>query len=240
MQVFCFLRIFVYDREIFLYTMIMKLRFISIFFLCLILGVLFLLRKQHDNTKSIVITAFGDSVTEGYGLPYENSYTAQLEALLRTDGFPRATVYNKGTSGDTSYDGLSRVDEVIAQKPDIVIVAFGANDGLRHLPTGNLRNNLLLIVTQLQSNDIVVVLAGIKPPSMFAADYGVAFQKVFAEVAKERKVTFIPDLMEGVSFHPNLTISDGLHPNKDGYTIIAKRNVLPKIVEAIGLLEKNK
>lgn len=192
---------------------------------------------QKVDTRKIVITAFGDSLTEGYALPYEDSYTAQLERLLRARGFPGVTIYNKGKSGDTSLDGVKRVEEVIAQKPDVAIVAFGGNDGLRRLPANLLKDNLLLIVSALQQNHSTVLLVGIEPPHILGPKYAEDFKRVYEEVAKEKKVLLVPNIMEGVALHPNLTIEDGLHPNKSGYTIIAEKNMYAKVVEAIGLIK---
>jgi len=195
---------------------------------------LFVLKeKMNVDERPITIVAFGDSLTEGYGVAPSDTYPAQLENLLKERGFPNLTIYNKGYSGDTSYDGLRKVDEVLALKPQIVLLAFGPNDAMRRVPPALIKDNLSLIVRKLQSNGIVVVMEGFKVPLEVGGEYGSDFESIFQDMAKSMSLIYVPNLLDGVAFRANLVQKDALHPNKDGYSIVAKRTVLPYAMRAI-------
>ena len=140
-----------------------------------------------------VIVALGDSLTAGLGVARDEAYPALLEARLRRDGHDYRVV-NAGVSGDTSAGARRRVDWVLRSKPDVVIVALGANDGLRGLPVEELRENLEAIVRRLQAAGVRVLLAGMRVPPNYGDDYARAFAAVFPAVARRTGVPLVSAL----------------------------------------------
>ena len=175
-----------------------------------------------------VIVAFGDSLTAGYGTDAGNSYPDYLERDLNAKGF-HYHVVNAGISGNTTKDGIERLDEVTALKPAIVIVAFGGNDGLRGLPINSTRQNLDQIVSTLQGAGAKVVLGGITLPPNYGPDYIQSFNKVFSDLAAKHRVTFIPMIYKDLINVPGTIQQDGIHPTAIGSQIIA-RTILPELL----------
>ena len=169
-----------------------------------------------------VIVVLGDSLTAGLGVAREEAYPALLEARLKREGYAYRVV-NAGVSGDTSAGGLRRVDWILRLKPDIVIVALGANDGLRGLPVDALRDNLMAIVTRVRGAGARVLLAGMRVPPNYGDDYARAFAAVFADVARRTDVPLAPFLLDGVAGVARLNQADGIHPTADGQRLIAER-----------------
>jgi len=169
-----------------------------------------------------VIVALGDSLTAGWGVAADEAYPARLEARLQREGYAYRMV-NAGLSGDTTAGGLRRVDWVLRAKPDIVIVALGANDGLRAQSPQAMRDNLAAIVARLQAAGARVLLAGMRLPPNYGAEYTKEFQAVFPEVARTAKVAFVPFLLDGVAADPRLNQPDGMHPTAAGHQVIADR-----------------
>ena len=169
-----------------------------------------------------VIVAFGDSLTAGLGVTPENSYPARLQTRLRAEGYDYRVV-NAGASGDTTAGGLRRVDWALKNKPDIVIVALGANDALRAQDLASVRNNLDAIVARFQKAGAKVLLAGMEVPPNYGARYAADFRKLYLEVARKRGVALMPFLLDGVAGHPALNQPDGIHPTAEGYGIIVDR-----------------
>jgi acyl-CoA thioesterase I len=169
-----------------------------------------------------VIVAFGDSLTAGLGVTPENSYPARLQAKLRAEGYVYRVV-NAGASGDTTAGGLRRVDWALKNKPDIVIVALGANDALRAQDLASVHANLDAIVTRFQKAGARVLLIGMEVPPNYGARYASDFRKLYAEVARKRGVAFMPFLLDGVAGNPALNQSDGIHPTVEGYRIVVDR-----------------
>lgn len=163
-----------------------------------------------------VIAAFGDSLTAGFGLDPSLSYPALLQKEL-----PAYRVVNAGISGDTSAGGVERLGAVIALKPRIVIVALGANDGLRGIPVATTRANLDRIIGELRQAGAKVLLAGITLPRNYGADYIRDFDRIYPELAKKHGVPLLPFLLEGVALNPNLMQPDRLHPNAAGTRVVA-------------------
>lgn len=166
-----------------------------------------------------VIVAFGDSLTAGYGLPPGQSYPDFLQRKLDEAGYSYRVV-NEGVSGDTSSAGLVRIDSVIAHNPEIVIVAFGGNDGLRGLAVENMEQNLREIIQRLQQAGAKVVLGGMTLPPNYGREYVHAFEMVYPRLAKELDTALIPFLLEGVAARPEL-LHDEIHPNAKGNEIVA-------------------
>jgi acyl-CoA thioesterase I len=169
-----------------------------------------------------VIVAFGDSLTAGLGVKPEESYPSRLEARLRAAGYDYRVV-NAGVSGDTTAGGLRRVDWALKSKPEIVIVALGANDGLRGQDLKSVRSNLDAIVARFQKAGAQVLLAGMEMPPNYGARYTSDFRAVFAEVARKRRATFMPFLLDGVAGDPRLNQADGIHPTAEGYAAVSDR-----------------
>jgi len=167
-----------------------------------------------------VIVALGDSLTAGWGVAADEAYPARLEARLQREGYAYRMV-NAGVSGDTTAGGLRRVDWVLRAKPDIVIVALGANDGLRAQSPQAMRDNLAAIVARLQAAGARVLLAGMRLPPNYGAAYTREFAEAFPSVARRASVPLLPFLLEGVAGVPALNQADGIHPNAAGQRVVA-------------------
>ena len=173
--------------------------------------------RRDDNRP--VIVAFGDSLTAGFGMPAGQGYPDFLQRMLDEQGYSYRVV-NEGVSGDTSSAGLVRIDSVIAHKPEVVIVAFGGNDGLRGLPVENMEENLRQIITRLHQAGAKVVLGGMTLPPNYGREYVQSFEAVYPRLAKELNAALIPFLLEGVAARPEL-LHDEIHPNAKGNQIVA-------------------
>ena len=166
-----------------------------------------------------VIVAFGDSLTAGLGVTPEDSYPARLQAKLRAEGHAYRVV-NAGSSGDTTAGGLRRVDWALKNKPEVVIVALGANDGLRGQDLASVRSNLDGIVARFQKAGVRVLVAGMEVPPNYGARYAADFRRLYAEVARKRGAAFMPFLLDGVAGNPRLNQPDGIHPTAEGYRVL--------------------
>jgi acyl-CoA thioesterase-1 len=171
--------------------------------------------RPTDDHRPVIV-CFGDSLTAGFGLDPGQAYPEILQRDL-----PKYRVVNMGISGDTSQDGLERLQIVLLEKPAIVVVEFGANDGLRGHPISSTEANLRQMIDGLQKAGVKVVLAGITLPPNYGPEYIRKFEGVYKGLAAEFKVPLIPFLLEGVGGHPNLMQKDGLHPNAEGTRIVA-------------------
>jgi acyl-CoA thioesterase-1 len=169
-----------------------------------------------------VVVVLGDSLTAGLGVAADEAFPARLQARLRAEGYDYRVV-NAGVSGDTTAGGLRRVDWVLRAKPDVVVVALGANDGLRGLSPQAMQANLEAIVGRLQTAGARVLLAGMRLPPNYGAAYTKEFQAVFPEVARRAKVPLMPFLLDGVAADPRLNQPDGIHPTVAGQQLIADR-----------------
>jgi acyl-CoA thioesterase-1 len=167
-----------------------------------------------------VVVALGDSLTAGLGIAVDEAFPARLEARLRSEGYAYRVV-NAGVSGDTTAGGLRRVDWVLRAGPEVVIVALGANDGLRGQSPQATRANLEEIVARLLAAGARVLLAGMRLPPNYGADYTRAFEAVFPAVARRAKVALMPFLLDGVAGVPRLNQADGIHPTAAGQQVIA-------------------
>lgn len=166
------------------------------------------------------IVCFGDSLTAGLGLDSGESYPDVLQKLLDQRGY-HYRVVNLGVSGETTQDGLERVSMVLAEKPAVVVLEFGANDGLRGQPVANAERNLALMVERLERAGTRVVLAGITLPPNYGPAYIQRFDAMYKNLAAKFKLRLIPFLLAGVGGNPRLMQRDGLHPNAAGARIVA-------------------
>jgi acyl-CoA thioesterase-1 len=169
-----------------------------------------------------VIVAFGDSLTAGYGVAPEESYPALLGARLREAGY-RYRVINAGVSGDTTAGGLRRVDWALKLKPEIALVELGANDALRGQDLEKTRANLDAIVARFEAGGARVLLLGMRLPPNYGGRYARAFEKMYEDVARQRKVPLMPFFLDGVGAVARLNQSDGIHPTAEGYRVIVER-----------------
>jgi len=170
-----------------------------------------------------VIVCFGDSITAGLGVDPALNYPADLQHELDARGYSYR-VANLGVSGETTKDGLARVSQVLARKPELVIVEFGGNDGLRGLPLAASEQNLLAIVTTLRQGGTKVLLVAISLPTQYGQDYIGRFQAIYPAVAGQAHVPLLgfAQLTKGVFSQPTNVQDDGIHPTATGDAIIAK------------------
>lgn len=176
---------------------------------------------------TVRLAAFGDSLTAGWGLKPDESFTAVLERELRARGHDVAVV-NFGISGDTTAGGVSRVGAVIAAKPDGVILELGANDGLRGFDPAFTESNLDRIIGELRRQDIPVLLTGMRTLAGMGRRYGEEFAAVYPRLAAKFGIRFYPFFLEGVAGDPALNQPDGMHPNARGVLEIVRR-MLPEV-----------
>ena len=196
---------------------------------------LFVASALPAHAADRLILAFGDSLTAGYQLKPGEGFTWQLEAALRKEG-KAVRVHNAGVSGDTTAQGKARLNWVLAslkQKPDLAIVALGANDMLRGQPAAQTRANLDAIVGELRKRGIPVVVAGMVAAPNMGAAYAKEYNAIFPAIAKKHGATLYPFFLQGVAAQPSLQLADGMHPNKQGVAVMV-RNILPTVRKALG------
>jgi acyl-CoA thioesterase-1 len=162
----------------------------------------------------------GDSLTAGLGLDPGDAYPAQLQRKLKDAGYPFEVV-NAGVSGDTSADGLRRLDWALDGDVQVLILALGANDGLRGLPPAQMKENLQRIITRARQRGIAVLLAGMEAPPNFGDRYTSEYRAVFRDLAAANHLVFIPFLLEGVAAVGTLNQADGIHPTAVGARKVA-------------------
>jgi len=171
------------------------------------------------------IVCFGDSITAGHGLEsVSKSYPADLEKLLMARGY-NYRVVNKGVSGDTTKDAVARVNSVVALHPEVVLVEFGGNDGLRGLSMEITRRNLDSVLTTLQAAHIKILLVGITLPPNYGKEYIDSFDKVYRDAAQKHHLPLMPMLYDGIYTVPGTIQADGIHPTAKGSQLIAERMV---------------
>lgn len=166
------------------------------------------------------IVALGDSLTAGLGLFEQQAYPALLQRRVDAEGY-QFDVVNAGVSGDTSAGGLRRLDWALEGDARVLVLALGANDGLRGLSVGAMKKNLTEIIARAQERRIVVILAGMEAPPNYGPEYTVSYRQAFEDVAREQRVLFIPFLLARVAGQSHLNQGDGVHPNAEGAAIMA-------------------
>ncbi len=173
-----------------------------------------------ERSRRPRVVVLGDSLTAGLGLAPDQAYPVVLQQRVDAARLGYEVV-NAGVSADTSAGGLRRLDWSIHDNVRVLIVALGANDGLRGLPVDELRANLSEIIRRAQARGIVVILAGMEAPPNFGPSYTTEFRRVYPSLAKEYGVALIPFLLQGVAGIEWLNQSDGLHPTAAGARIVA-------------------
>lgn len=186
----------------------------------------------------VTIVAFGDSLTSGHRLPKHQAYPAVLEARLREEGFP-VVVVNRGVSGNTSAQGLRRLEAALEDSPDVIIVAFGANDGLRGVPVARVRENLAQIIETAEARRVRVLLVGMEALPIYGLQYMRDFRRMYAELAAAYRVPLVPFMLAGVFGNRDLMAPDGIHPNAEGARVVAA-TILPHVRRLVEPLVANR
>jgi acyl-CoA thioesterase-1 len=193
----------------------------------LLLAVLFMLRAgnipaaENGTQKNILI--LGDSLAAGYGIQREEAFPALLQKKIEDARLPYRIV-NGGVSGDTTAGGLRRIDWMLKQPVDVLIVELGGNDGLRGIPPAETKKNLQGIIDKAKQKypHVRVVVAGMQMPPNMGDDYTKAFAEVFPAVAKANQASLIPFLLDGVGGKTELNQPDGIHPTPKGHEVVAE------------------
>jgi acyl-CoA thioesterase-1 len=179
-----------------------------------------------------LVIFLGDSLTAGFGLAADQAFPALVGEALKGDGV-KVRIVNAGVSGDTTGGALDRLDWLLKQKPDVLVVGLGANDAFRGQPVSRIEANLREIVQRANRAGAHVVVLGMRIPTNYGPEYREAFYELYARVAKSEKAELMPFLLEGVGGRAELNLDDGIHPNADGQKIVAA-SVLPYVVRALG------
>ena len=198
-----------------------------------LLVLLFCLNFAQAAAPPVKLAVLGDSLTAGYGIKPEQAFPALLQAALKAEGRDVA-VLNHGVSGDTSAGGVDRLDWVLGDKPDIVMVELGANDALRGIDPTITERNLSAIIERLKAAGVTVWLAGMMAPRNLGPEYVAAFDGIYQRLANKYQVPLYPFILDGVAQDPALNQADGLHPNPRGAEVVAQ-HLLPFVIRNLDL-----
>ena len=180
------------------------------------------------RAEAPVILVFGDSISAGYGLPLEQGWVELLKTRLKSQGYGYQVV-NASVSGETTAGGLARLPRALElHHPSIVILELGGNDGLRGLPTAQMRANLTQMANLSSAAGAKVLLLGMRMPPNYGPDYTKQFALVFSDLATEKKMPFVPFLLTDIALSPALLQDDNIHPNALGQPILLD-NVWPTL-----------
>ena len=163
------------------------------------------------------IFCLGDSLTAGYGVAEEFNYPTRLQRIYDQERPGQIKVINAGVSGSTTTGAYDRLKFALRAKPDIVVLALGANDGLRGKDLPQVKKNLIKTIELAQENKIQVLLVGMKIPPNYGKAYSEAFEAIYPELARRYKLALVPFMLEGVAGRPELNQPDGIHPLAEGY-----------------------
>lgn len=181
----------------------------------------FLLLFLATFAEAKTVLVLGDSLTEGYRLAKEEAFPHLVEETLKKK-HPELKVINGGVSGATTASAMKRLDWYLKAKPSIMILALGANDGLRGLKVTEAEKNLSGVIEKAQAKGIDVILAGMEIPSNYGEKYRDEFRALYPKLAKKYDLTLIPFLLKDVATVKELNLTDGIHPNPAGHKIMAK------------------
>jgi len=185
--------------------------------------------------RDVHVLAFGDSLTAGYGLPPGQGFAPQLQDMLRRNGV-RAFVTNAGVSGNTAAQGRARLKwtlDGLRSKPDLAIVALGANDMLRGLPPKQTRADLDAIVAELKRRGIPVLIAGMLAAPNLGPRYRTEYDAIFPELARQHGAALYPFFLAEVAGNPALALPDKVHPNFQGIKRMVS-GITPAVLRALG------
>jgi acyl-CoA thioesterase-1 len=203
-----------------------------------LLALLFIvLAADADSAEPPTALIFGDSLSAGFGVEIDQSWTTLLQARLEDQGYEHRVV-NASITGETTAGGVTRINSTLANfSPELIILELGANDGLRGFPPTQIKDNLGKIVTRAQASGAAVVLLGIRIPTNYGARYTAAFEGVFRQVAEERDIPWVEFFMEGIALNDELLQSDRIHPNTAAQVILLD-NAWPIISATLGSIKK--
>jgi acyl-CoA thioesterase I len=174
-----------------------------------------LANQNAVSDRPLAVVGFGDSLMSGFQLPIQDSFTAQLEKALKDKGI-NVTITNAGVAGETTTDGVSRLDWSVPEGTDLVILEFGANDALRGIDPAISEKNLSDILEKLKQRNVQVILAGMLAPPNMGKDYADKFNAIFPRLAGKYDVPLYPFFLDGVATVKSLQLADGEHPNTEG------------------------
>ena len=178
--------------------------------------------EKKSQIKIEKVLLFGDSLMSGYGLPEDDHLSVVLEKSLKSDG-NEIQIFNGSISGDTSSDGLDRIeDELSDASYDLIIIGLGANDMLRRINPDQTKQNLEDIINIIVNNDIKIILAGMVASPTNGLSYKKKFDKIYPDLSKKFELELIPFLLKGVALNPSFNQADGIHPNEKGVLIISE------------------
>lgn len=198
---------------------------------------LVLIAVPADGAETPTVLVFGDSLSAGFGIDVDQSWTALLQSRLQRQGYEHRVV-NASISGETTEGGASRIQSTIDRfDPSVVILELGGNDGLRGFPPERMRRNLRTIIETSKAAGAAVVLLGIRIPTNYGPRYTKAFEKVYRDLATELDVPWIEFFMDNVAMNEDLMQDDGFHPNARAQPILLN-NAWPIIQQALEQAEK--
>ncbi|MBL7994602.1 arylesterase [bacterium] len=179
------------------------------------------LAAQETDAKTILF--MGNSLTAGYGLEPLQAFTSLIQNKIKNEGMSFKVV-NAGLSGETTSSGLRRIDWLLKQRVDVLVIELGGNDGLRGITLNLTKQNLQDIIDKARAQypNIRIILAGMEVPPNMGDTYAAEFRKMYPELSKKNNVSLIPFLLEGVGDRPELNQRDGIHPTAQGHVIIAE------------------
>lgn len=182
-----------------------------------------------------LIMLYGDSLLAGLGLSADESFMGQLQAAMDAAGLD-ARLVNASVSGDTTADGLARLDWTLGEAPDAVILGIGANDMLQGLSPGAARENLDAIMARLDALDLPVLLLGMQANRGLGPDYVATFDRIYPDLADQHGVLLYPFFLEGVALDPALNQPDLRHPNAEGVAVIVAE-LMPQVEQLVQQLD---
>jgi acyl-CoA thioesterase-1 len=179
-----------------------------------------------------LVAFLGDSIAAGLHLPRDEAFPAVLQRELAAAGVPFRLV-NAGVSGDTTAGGRARVDWLLRQKPAVVVVELGANDGFRGIPAEVVEGNLREILLRVAGAGAKPLLLGMRLPPNYGPEYVRAFEGLYGRLAEETGCAFVPGFLDGVGGRPDRNLEDGIHPTAEGHRVLAA-NVAPALRKVLG------
>ena len=199
-----------------------KKNFLRVLVFVLVAAIVVGCSEKKSQIKIEKVLLFGDSLMSGYGLPEDDHLSVVLEKSLKSDKY-EIEIFNGSISGDTSSDGLDRIeDELSDTSYDLIIIGLGANDMLRRINPDQTKQNLEDIINIITSNNIKIILAGMIASPTNGLNYKKKFDKIYPDLSKKFELELIPFLLKGVALNPSLNQADGIHPNEKGVLIIAE------------------
>ena len=205
--------------------------------LILTITLIILFLTKITLSKQINIIILGDSLIAGYGLLEKDGFVKQLEKQIQYTN-DKVTFMNGGVSGETSYGLKSRLNWLMEDNFDGVVIATGSNDALRGISTITIKNNIDFILSKLKSLKIPSMLIGMRAPENMGTQYVTSFNQIYPSLSKRYNTSFYPFFLLDVALKPKLNQKDMLHPNKDGVKKIVK-NISPSILTFIESIKVN-